>query len=136
MMQFIKRFKLPALALLLLVSVGVISKLPPLRLDLTHDKLFTLSDDTLRLLDKLDGDPVHLTFYYSDKVTQNIPTLRAYARRVKETLREYERRSHGKIVLTIVDPEPFSEEEDQATSLNLQGIPVENNDMAFLCLVA
>jgi ABC-type uncharacterized transport system involved in gliding motility auxiliary subunit len=131
----LSKFHLLILAFVLLASVGLISKLPPVRIDLTQDTLYTLSPGTLKLLDKLQGEPIHLTFYYSDKVTKNIPTVRAYARRVRETLREYELRSHGKIVLDIVDPEPFSEQEDHASSLGLQAVPAGNNDTVYFGLV-
>ena len=39
-------------------------------------------------------------------------------------LEEYELAANGKINLSIVDPEPFSEAEDQASEFGLQGIPV------------
>jgi len=135
MIKFIKKFNFLALALLLLLSVGLISMLPPLRLDLTHDKLYTLSDGTLNLLSKLEGDPIHVTLYYSDKVTANIPSIRAYSHRVKEILHEYQLRSHGKIILNIVDPEPFSEYEDRAAGLGLQGVPSGNKDTIYFGLV-
>jgi len=131
----VTKFKLPIVALVLLLSVWAISLLPPLRVDLTENKLYTLSGGTLNLINKLDGDPIHLTLFYSDKVTENIPTLRAYSRRVKEILREYELRSHGKIILKIVDPEPFSDNEDRAAALGLQAVPAGNNDNIYFGLV-
>lgn len=123
------------IAALLLLAVALISLLPPLRLDLTEDKLYTLSTGTLNLLDKLDGEPVQLTLYYSDSVSKDIPTLRAYARRVTEMLREYQLHGHGKIKLTVVDPEPFSENEDKAAAAGLQGRPAGNNDTIYFGLV-
>jgi ABC-type uncharacterized transport system involved in gliding motility auxiliary subunit len=62
--------------------------------------------------------------FYSDKASEDVPQLRTYATRVKELLQEYEQLSNGNIVLNIVDPLPFSEEEDQAGSFGLQAIPV------------
>jgi len=135
MMKLIKKFNFLVLALLLLLCVGLISALPPLRLDLTHDKLYTLSDGTLNLLGKLEGEPLHVTLFYSDKVTQNIPTIRAYSHRVKEMLHEYQLHSHGKIKLDIIDPEPFSEAEDRAAALGLQGVPTSNKDTIYFGLV-
>jgi ABC-type uncharacterized transport system involved in gliding motility auxiliary subunit len=135
MKRSLTQFHLLLLAIALLASVTLISKLPPVRIDLTQDKLYTLSAGTLRLLDKLQGEPIHLTFYFSDKLTESIPTLRAYERRVKETLREYELRSHGKIILDIVDPEPFSEQEDRASSLGLRAVPAGDNDSIYFGLV-
>lgn len=126
---------LVAIALLLLAAILLISWMRPWRVDLTENNLYTLSPGTLSLLGKLQGEPLRLTFYYSDQVTQEIPTLRAYAKRVRETLAEYELQSKGKILLNVVDPEPFSEAEEQAASLGLQGIPAGNNDTIYFGLV-
>lgn len=51
--------------------------------------------------------------------------LRNYARRVEELLRAYEREANGRIRLQVIDPEPFSENEDKATEFGLQGIPLQ-----------
>lgn len=124
-----------AIALLLLTTILLISWMRPWRVDLTENHLYTLSPGTLSLLEKQQGEPLRLSFYYSDQVTQEIPSLRAYAKRVKETLEEYELQSKGKILLDIIDPEPFSEAEDQAASLGLQAIPAGNNDQIYFGLV-
>lgn len=140
MLKFLKQHVastagLIVIAFLLLVSILLISWMRPWRVDLTENHLYTLSPGTLSLLGKLEGEPLRLTFYYSDKVTEEIPTLRAYAKRVQETLQEYALQSKGKILLNIVDPEPFSEAEDDATRLGLQGIPAGNNDTIYFGLV-
>ncbi|MNF44777.1 ABC-type uncharacterized transport system [compost metagenome] len=51
--------------------------------------------------------------------------LRNYARRVEEMLKAYERTAGGRIKLHIVDPEPFSEDEDKAAEFGLQAVPLE-----------
>ncbi|MFQ5983862.1 MAG: GldG family protein, partial [Woeseiaceae bacterium] len=91
------------------------------RIDLTENRLYTLSDGTKRILDNL-GEPINLYFYYSDKATEGIPSLRGYANRVRETLEEFERAADGKIKLSVIDPLPFSEDEDRASQFGLQGI--------------
>jgi len=126
---------LMAIAFILLTAILLISWMRPWRIDLTENNLYTLSPGTLSLLEKLQGEPLRLSFYYSDKVTQEIPSLRAYAKRVKETLEEYALQSKGKILLNVIDPEPFSEAEDEAASLGLQGIPAGNNDTIYFGLV-
>lgn len=120
---------------LLLGGTALISWMKPFRIDLTEHGIYTLSSGTQALLKKLDGEPVRLTFYYSDKVTENNPGLRTYAKRVREMLEEYELQSDGKILLDVVDPEPFSEAEDRAAALGLQGIPAGNNDTIYFGLV-
>ncbi|PIE43382.1 MAG: ABC transporter [Gammaproteobacteria bacterium] len=93
------------------------------RIDLTESGLYTLSEGTQKILSELDSD-LALTLFYSDKATAELPALRTYASRVKELLQEFQTHSHGKLHLTVIDPEPFSEEEDEAAAAGLQGVPV------------
>jgi len=128
-------FGLLILAVVLLVSIALLSTVSNVRLDLTEDRLYTLSDGTKNILSSIEGEPLHLSFFYSKKITQEVPVLRAYAKRVEEMLREYEMQSDGKVVLHVIDPEPFSEEEDQAALYGLQGVPTGQNDMIYFGLV-
>ena len=48
------------------------------RIDLTDNQLYTLSDGTKRILEKIE-EPINLYFYFSDRVTENIPSLRSSA---------------------------------------------------------
>lgn len=91
------------------------------RLDLTDDNLYTLSDGTRRILEKIE-EPVNLYFYWSDEAAAGIPSLRTYADRVREMLEEFEDRADGMINLQVIDPLPFSEEEDRAAQFGLQGV--------------
>lgn len=91
------------------------------RLDFTENNLYTLSDGTKRILDGID-EPINLYFFYSDQATAGIPSLRTYADRVREMLEEFEGQADGNIRLSIIDPLPFSEDEDRATQFGLQGV--------------
>ncbi|MFZ1722895.1 MAG: GldG family protein, partial [Dokdonella sp.] len=93
------------------------------RVDLTQNNLYTLSSGTKEILAKLD-EPINLYLFYSDKGSQNIPQLRTYATRVRELLEEMAARSNGNIHLQVIDPLPFSEDEDRATTYGLQAVPV------------
>jgi len=95
-----------------------------LRLDLTESNLYTLGEGTQAVLDGIE-EPVNLYFFFSNEATEQLPTLRAYATRVREMLEELEANApDGKLVLHVVDPLPFSEEEDRAEQLGLQGANV------------
>ncbi|MDH5737454.1 MAG: Gldg family protein [Gammaproteobacteria bacterium] len=94
-----------------------------LRIDLTEGDLYSLSDGSHEVIDSID-EPINLYFYFSDTTSKNLTALRAYARRVEELLREYESLADGKINLQIIDPEPFSDAEDQAAEFGLQAVPV------------
>ena len=93
------------------------------RVDLTENRLYTVSDGTREIISVLD-EPVNLYFFFSNKVSEDLTSLRAYAGRVREMLEEYALIADGNIRLSIIDPEPFSEEEDQAAAFGLQSIPV------------
>lgn len=93
------------------------------RLDLTEQKLYTISEGTETILEGLEK-PIDLNFFYSDEATKDLVALRNYARRVEEMLRAYERAADGKLKLHVIDPEPFSEEEDRAAELGLQAVPL------------
>ncbi|MDO8907124.1 MAG: Gldg family protein [Pseudohongiella sp.] len=107
----------------LLVVVLVISLMPRLRIDLTQDKLYTLSGATRDIVSSLER-PVEMTFFYSEASVASVPQVRAYGLRVQEMLREMVIASDGNLSLKIVDPAPFSDEEDLATGYGIQAVPL------------
>ena len=94
------------------------------RLDLTEQKLYTISAGTRQILAELE-QPVELNFFYSDSATKDLPALRTYAKRVEEMLKAYQREAGGKLKLNVIDPAPFSEDEDKAAEFGLQAIPLQ-----------
>ena len=105
------------------------------RLDLTENRLFTLSQGSVNIITTLD-EPVNLDFYLSRKTMADFPQLVNYANRVRDLLEEYAAKSDGKIRLSVIEPEPFSEEEDQAVASGLNGISVNAaGDRAYFGLV-
>jgi len=106
-----------------------------LRLDLTENNLFTLSDGTINILKKLD-EPITLDYYFSQKELTGFPAMLNYGIRVRDLLEEYATKSSGKLILTVTDPEPFSEEEDLAVAYGLRGVSVNAaGDRAYFGLV-
>ena len=95
------------------------------RVDLTENKLFTLAAGTREIVQQID-EPINLYFFFSEKASEDLTTLRAYANRVRELLQEYALLAPGKINLQFIDPEPFSDAEDRAAAFGLQGVPVNN----------
>jgi len=129
-------FGLATIGLTLLLGVLVISVLPSLRIDLTEDRLFSLSDGTKNILSNLN-QPIELMFFYSDSATEDVPQLRAYGNRVQELLREIVIASRGNLRLSVIDPEPFSEEEDLATQYGVRAVPVtQGGEGVYFGLVA
>lgn len=111
------------LAIILFLSVNVTASnlFRSARADLTDGKLFTLSDGTRTLLSELE-EPLHMRFFLSDNLVQSAPQLAAYAKRVRAMLETYATRSDGKITLEVIDPKPFSDEEDRAVGHGINRI--------------
>ncbi len=102
-----------------------------LRIDLTQNQLYTLSPGTRKVLQKIE-EPINLYLFFSNQDTQTLPALRAYANRVTETLQEFTAHApEGKLVLHVVDPLPFSEEEDRAEQFGLQAANVGGKNVYF-----
>lgn len=105
------------------------------RVDLTRNNLYTLSSGSKEILAAID-EPINLYLFYSDKGTQNLPQLRTYAQRVRELLEEMAARAKGNITLEVIDPLPFSEDEDRASGYGLQAVPVSSaGETVFFGLV-
>jgi ABC-type uncharacterized transport system involved in gliding motility auxiliary subunit len=93
-----------------------------MRLDLTQNSLYTLSPGTKQVLAELK-EPINLYFYFSrDAAAKQSPLIMPYASRVREFLEEITARSGGKIRLQVIDPQPFSEDEDRAAEAGLQSL--------------
>ena len=112
-------------ALFIGLTILANSTLRGARLDLTQNRLYTLAPGTERLVANLK-EPINLYFYFSQAASASAPPLRAYAVRVRELLEELAARSGGKIQLHVIDPQPYSEDDDRATELGLKSIPVGN----------
>ncbi len=119
-----------AIAVGLILCVVIISLLPGLRIDLTEDNLYSLSDGTRNIVSNLER-PIELMFFYSESATEDIPQIRSYATRVQELLREIVIASNGRLSLNVIDPEPFSEDEDLATEFGIQAVPVSQGGQAI-----
>ncbi len=104
------------------------------RLDLTQDKLFTLSEGTRQVLSEID-EPITLRFYYSSRIAEDLPDIGVYAQRVRDMLEEYASIADGKIRLEVFDPQPFTDEEDNAVAVGLQGVPIDQGgDLVYFGL--
>lgn len=105
------------------------------RLDLTEDKLYSLSTGTKGLLGGYD-EPITLDFYFSKSLATPFPQLLAYGKRVEDLLRAFEAVNPANVQLSIIDPEAFSEEEDEAVALGLRGIPLSDGSTLYMGLSA
>jgi ABC-type uncharacterized transport system involved in gliding motility auxiliary subunit len=109
---------------LLFVGLTVLSNyaLRGWRLDLTQNRLYTTAPGTDRVLASIK-EPINLYFFFSERAAGQLPQLKTYGVRVREFLEELAGRSNGKLRLHVIDPQPFSEEEDRAAELGVHGEP-------------
>jgi ABC-type uncharacterized transport system involved in gliding motility auxiliary subunit len=113
-------------ALYILLVLGSSAALRGARVDLTADRLYTLSPGTLRIISWL-RQPLQMTLYFSDVASRDLPQLRAYRQRVGDMLEEIARRSHGRIRFQVIDPQPYSEDEDRASAAGLTATAIPGN---------
>src|SRR6516165_1395690 len=115
----------------ILVAINLLGGFFTVRSDLTQNKLYTLSDGTKKILDKLDT-PVEICFYFSrDNASMPVP-LRTYAQQVEDLLAEYQQYSGGKIKVVKLDPKPDSDAEDSANLDGIEGQEVNLTDKVYL----
>ena len=127
-----------ALAVILFLAINVFSEtaIKGVQVDLTENKLFTLSDGTKETLAAVK-EPITIRFFSTRKLTETTPGLTAYGDRVQELLERYVALSNGVIRLELVDPEPFSPEEDRAVGFGLSGVPItEAGDLGYFGIAA
>lgn len=126
------------LAVVLFLAVNIFSEsaIKGVQVDLTDKSLFTLSDGTKQTLAAVK-EPITLRFFSTRKLLETTPGLTAYGDRVQELLERYVSLSNGAIRLELVDPEPFSPEEDRAVGFGLSGVPItEAGDLGYFGLAA
>ena len=112
------------LAFILAGNIFAEAQLADVRVDLTQQRLYTLSPGTVTILRGL-REPITLRLFYSRTLGARIPQYGAYADRVQELLREYAQTSAGMVRVETFDPEPFSDTEDRAVAYGLQGVPID-----------
>ena len=116
------------------LNIAADTSLTTERLDLTENGIYSISHGTKHILSHLD-EPITLKFFYSKKAASEYAQINAYAARVRDILSEYQARSHGKIILEEIDPEPYTPAEDEASAAGLTGAPTDTGDLVYFGLV-
>ena len=95
------------------------------RVDFTHDRLYTLSEGTGRIVQAIKPEkPVTLRLYASTEERVMPPVLQAHARAVEDLLVEFQKVSDGRIILEKLAPNPDTEDEDKAREDEIRGMQV------------
>ncbi len=108
---------------LLAVNLFADAAFRSMRLDLTDEGLYTLSDGTRAILNELE-EPLTARLYFSANLRERSPRHALHYERVRELLEQYSDLSGGVMRLELLDPEPFSDAEDRAVAAGLKGVPV------------
>jgi ABC-type uncharacterized transport system involved in gliding motility auxiliary subunit len=111
-----------AIMFVVIVALNLIANAAKGRVDLTAEKLYTLSPGTKAILKKLDT-PVDVRFYFSQSEVRVPSDIRTYANQVEDLLEEFREISGGKIRIHKIDPKPDTEQEEQAQADGLEGQP-------------
>ncbi len=109
-----------------------------LRLDITDQGLYTLSEGTKTILGGLN-QPVRLKLYYTRtaaiKGPDQIRFFNNYYHFVSALLDEYVKAGKGNVELEVIDPRPFSDEEVAAIRYGLQRFSITEEENFFFGLV-
>ena len=96
------------------------------QLDLTENKLYTLSQGSKEVIKTID-EPITFRLYYSPTFGEISPPHGNYFKRVRELLEHFAVVSGGKIDLKVINPISFSVEEDEAVKFGIQGVPLDQS---------
>ena len=109
-----------------------------LRVDLTGDDLYSLTDGSHAILDRMQEEgvkPLDIRLYFSETTGKTLPKFVkdfiGYERYLRSLLGEYERAAAGKIQVEWIDPIPDSDAADRAAEDGLDGKLINQNGDLF-----
>ena len=109
-----------------------------MRVDVTDQKLYTLSKGTLNILGKVQ-QPIKLKLFYTRTAAMKAPDqirfFNSYYYFVESLLQEYAKSSKGKVELLVIDPRPYSDEEAEAMRYGIKKFPISEDENFFFGLV-
>ena len=121
------QFKILALipVIIIFLSVNIIGStlLSNFRVDVTEDKVFTLSKETIPIFQNIK-EPIVLRVYFSKTLGEASPQHGIFFQRIRDILKQYSSLSNGMLQIQYFDPEPFSDVEDRAVGFGLQAVPL------------
>jgi len=119
-------------AFAILVAINFIfSSVRGARVDLTDDKIYTLSEGTRAILKKLDT-PVTIRYYFTQSDDVKVPPIiKNHARRVEDLLHEYQTLAPKFIKLEKLDPQPDTDAEDSANLDGIDGQMLQTGERLF-----
>jgi ABC-type uncharacterized transport system involved in gliding motility auxiliary subunit len=119
--------------LVMVVLVNVISGHLKTRIDLTSEKLYTLSEGTKQILGELDTD-VEIRFYATRDEKVMPPNFKNYISHIEDILDEYSQYAGGHLSIKKFNPEPDSDAADLANLDGVTGQALSFDDRIYLGL--
>ena len=120
---------------LILVAFNIVSGAFKVRVDLTEEKAYTLSDGTRVILGNLEG-PIKVRYYCTEPESASRETvfMRSHAKLVEDLLDEFKQAGGGNVIIEKYNPQPDSDAEDSARLDGIQGQLLPNGDPFYLGL--
>ena len=100
------------------------------KIDLTTDKLYTVSENTKSIIKNL-SEPINIKLFFSNSLSKELSQIRDYEKRVRELLMSYKKISNKNIAVEIIDPRPFTDQEDLANVYGIQGLQLNEEGERF-----
>lgn len=122
------------LVFIIIIAVNVIASGWFFRIDITENKLYTLSEASQQIIGQVKT-PITLKYYFS-KSAESLPlNFKIYGNKIEELLREYQSENEEMITLEVYDPKPDSDEEEWAKKFGLQSINLNYGESLIMGLV-
>ncbi len=100
------------------------------KIDLTTDKLYTVSENTKSIIKNL-SEPIDIKLFFSNSLSKELSQIRDYEKRVRELLMSYKKISNKNITIEVIDPRPFTDQEDLANVYGIQGLQLNEEGERF-----
>ncbi len=126
----ISLFALLLLASFILINTTSGALFSGSRADLTSDRLNTLSPRSEEIIAGINK-PVYIKLYLSSQISRQNPILAQYAQNVIRLLGRYQDKSNHLIKMEILDPEPYSNVENEAKTAGLVPLPDSGNEKLY-----
>src|SRR5205814_4842800 len=118
---------------LIIVAINVIFGVAKTRVDLTHEKLYTLSDGTKAILKKLDT-PVEIRFYCTQGEKEVPAQFKVYSQHIDDLLSEYKQYGKKNVTIKRLNPKPDSDAEDSAKLDGVEGQMTQTGEPLYMGL--
>ena len=122
------------LIFIIIIAVNVIAASLYFRWDITEEKLYTLSEGSASIVEKIQA-PLTIK-YFLTKNLEGLPiTYKNYGKKINELLIEYRNLNPEMITFEGYDPKPDSDEEEWAQKYGLSGIDIGTGERLFMGIV-